>query len=96
MTIGIAASGHSAGAAVCDALLGAELLGRGSIKGFAVFTVFDSDGAPQWRTTQDGGLGTLELPDAWASAKPINSPKIWLISGLVVKSPASPMGSRRR
>ncbi|SFD77713.1 DUF6963 family protein [Salipiger profundus] len=69
MTIGIAASGPSAGAAVRDALLGAELLGRGSIKGFAVFTVFDPDGAPQWRSTQDGGLGTLALPESWASAQ---------------------------
>lgn len=69
MTIGIAASGPTAGAAVCDALLGAELLGRGSIKGFAVFTVFDSEGTPQWRTAQDGGLGSLELPDAWAGAE---------------------------
>ena len=31
---------------------------------------------------------------AWASASPISSPNIWLISGAVVKSPAAPKGSR--
>jgi hypothetical protein len=29
-----------------------------------------------------------------ASAAPISSPNIWLISGAVVKSPAEPRGSR--
>lgn len=69
MTIGIAASGHNAGAAVCDALLGAELLGRGSIGGFAVFVIFDAAGVPRWRKVQDGGLGALDLPADWAHAE---------------------------
>ncbi|WP_411469434.1 DUF6963 family protein, partial [Achromobacter xylosoxidans] len=44
MTIGIAAYGPNAGAAVRAAALGAELLGHGAIGGFAVFAVLDEQG----------------------------------------------------
>lgn len=69
MTIGVAASGPNAGAAVRDAVLGAELLGRGAIGGFAVFAVLDEQGRVAHRTTQRGGITALALPDAWLEAR---------------------------
>ncbi|MCR4266541.1 hypothetical protein [Nitratireductor sp. ZSWI3] len=69
MTIGIAAYGKRSGAAVVAAVLGAELLGRGAIGGFAVFAVLDPDGTPRYRTTQDGGISALEIPSAWLDAE---------------------------
>lgn len=65
MTIGVAAYGPNAGAAVRSAVLGAELLGRGAIGGFAVFAVLGDDGKVQHRVTQRGGIGTLDLPESW-------------------------------
>ena len=47
----VAAAGAQAGAAVFDAVLGAELLGRGAIGGFVVFAVLDEQGRLQYRTT---------------------------------------------
>lgn len=69
MTIGVAASGACAGAAVRAAVLGAELFGRGAIGGFAVFAVLDEAGRLDYRVTQRGGIGALALPDAWMTAK---------------------------
>ncbi|ULR89745.1 DUF6963 family protein [Comamonas sp. B21-038] len=63
MTIGIVASGTDAGAAVLDALLAAELFGRGAIGGFAVFAYVDADGDVQYLTTQQGGVSALGLCD---------------------------------
>lgn len=69
MTIAIAASGARAGAAVRDALLGAELLGRGAIGGFAVLAILDEDGRVRHRVTQRGGVCGLEVPEAWIAAR---------------------------
>lgn len=69
MTIGIASYGPDAGAAVITALLGAELLGRGAIGGFAVFAIMDGDGELHYRTTQEGGLSALLLPKGWRGAQ---------------------------
>ena len=69
MTIAIAASGARAGAAVRDALLGAELLGRGAIGGFAVLAILDEDGRLQHRVTQRDGVCGLEVPEAWMAAR---------------------------
>ncbi|MCD0502879.1 DUF6963 family protein, partial [Bordetella petrii] len=69
MTIGIAASGPRAGAAVRAALLGAELLGRGAIGGFAVYAVLDQDGVLHHCQTQRGGVGQLDMPSAWLDAR---------------------------
>ena len=49
MTIGVAASGPQAGAAVRAAALAAELMGHGAIGGFAVFAVMDDDGRVRHR-----------------------------------------------
>ncbi|MBV7483513.1 hypothetical protein [Bordetella sp. BOR01] len=68
MTIGIAASGPRAGAAVRAAVLGAELLGRGAIGGFAVYAVLDEHGRPHYCTTQRGGIGHAAIPEAWLDA----------------------------
>jgi len=68
MTIGIAASGPRAGAAVRAAVLGAELLGRGAIGGFAVFAVLDGQGRYCHCETQRGGIGALDIPGAWLEA----------------------------
>ena len=69
MTIGVAASGPRAGAAVREAVLGAELLGRGAIGGFAVFAVLDARGDLQYCETQRGGIGQLAIPPAWLDAR---------------------------
>ncbi|OWT71553.1 MULTISPECIES: hypothetical protein [unclassified Achromobacter] len=69
MTIGVAAFGDHAGAAVYEAVLGAELLGRGAIGGFAVMAVLDAAGAVQYRVTQRGGVSALDLPAGWRDAR---------------------------
>ncbi|WP_414474818.1 DUF6963 family protein [Microvirga sp. M2] len=69
MTLGVAARGENAGAAVQAAILGAELLGRGAIGGFAVFAILDDQGHVQYRTTQRGGIGKLDLPQDWIRAR---------------------------
>ena len=69
MTIGVAASGERAAWAVRDAVLGAELLGRGAIGGFAVLAVVDAGGALHYRETQRGGITALDLPPDWQSAR---------------------------
>lgn len=69
MTIGIAATGPRAGAAVHAAVLGAELLGRGAIGGFAVFAVLDAQGQWLHGVTQRGGIGQLQIPPAWLDAR---------------------------
>src|SRR6218665_1545674 len=63
MTIAIAASGSRAGAAVRDAVLGAELLGRGAIGGFAVLALLSGDGQLHHCMTQRGGASCLDMPD---------------------------------
>lgn len=68
MTIGIASFGTRSGAAVFNAVLAAELLGRGAIGGFAVFAILDADGKVHHRWTQDGGIGTLDIPASWHDA----------------------------
>ncbi|MFG5776966.1 DUF6963 family protein [Comamonas sp. J-3] len=68
MTIGIVANGANAGAAVVDALLATELLGRGAIGGFAVFAYVDAAGEMQYLTTQQGGVSSLGLFDACLTA----------------------------
>jgi len=65
MTIGIAAFGTHAGAAVYDAVLATELLGRGAITGFAVFAVLDASGFLHYRVTQRGGVTSLDIPAEW-------------------------------
>ena len=59
-----AAAGAQAGAAVFDAVLGAELLGRGAIGGFVVFAVLDEQGRLQYRTTarRRDGAGPAGVP----------------------------------
>lgn len=69
MTIGVAAYGNQAGAAVYAAVLGAELIGRGAIGGFAVFAILDTDGKLHYRCIQDGGVTALDLPEDWFAAK---------------------------
>jgi hypothetical protein len=69
MTIGVAACGPNAGAAVRAAVLGAELLGRGAIGGFAVFAVLDEQGSVGHRVSQRGGINALELPESWLRAR---------------------------
>lgn len=69
MTIGVAASGPRAGAAVRAAVLGAELLGRGAIGGFAVMAILDAQGELHHRVTQTGGVGQLGIPSAWLDAR---------------------------
>lgn len=69
MTIGVAANGQDAGAAVRAAVLGAELLGRGAIGGFAVFAILDEQGRVRHRVTQRGGIAALNLPGNWLKAR---------------------------
>lgn len=69
MTIGVAAHGPRAGAAVRAAVLAAELLGRGAIGGFGVFAILDGDGELRYRVTQNGGITALALPDEWLDAR---------------------------
>lgn len=69
MTIGVAASGPNAGAAVRAAVLGAELLGRGAIGGFAVYGMLDEQRRVRHRVTQHGGITSLSLPDSWLEAQ---------------------------
>lgn len=68
MTIGVAAAGGHAGAAVYEAVLAAELLGRGAIGGFAVFAVLDAAGKLAYRWTQRDGVSSLDLPAEWRDA----------------------------
>ncbi|OZI70823.1 DUF6963 family protein [Bordetella genomosp. 12] len=69
MTIGVAASGERAAWAVRDAVLGAELLGRGAIGGFAVLAILDEQGRVDYRSTQRGGVTALDLPASWQCAR---------------------------
>lgn len=69
MTIGVAAYGSNAGAAVRAAALAAELLGHGAIGGFAVFAVLDEDGRVRHATVQRGGVTALDLPPTWLRAR---------------------------
>lgn len=69
MTIGVAASGPNAGAAVQAAVLGAELLGRGAIGGFAVYAVLNEQGRVEHCVTQRGGIMALALPEKWLQAR---------------------------
>jgi hypothetical protein len=69
MTIGVAANGQNAGAAVRAAVLGAELLGRGAIGGFAVFAILDEHGRVRHRVTQRGGIEAVNLPESWLTAQ---------------------------
>ena len=68
MTLGIAAHGPQAGAAVRQAVIAAELLGRGEIGGFAVFAVMDAAGRVQHCAGQQGGVTALQIPPAWLAA----------------------------
>jgi len=69
MTIGIAASGPRAGSAIRSAVLGAELLGRGAIGGFAVFAILDDEGCFTHCETQRGGIDALHLPPSFLQAQ---------------------------
>lgn len=70
MTIGIATRGPRAGLAAWRALLAAELLGRGEIGGFCVFTWRDAAGEFRQLVTQQGGTSGLpELPPGWQEAE---------------------------
>lgn len=68
MTLGIAAHGPQAGAAVRQAVIAAELLGRGEIGGFAVFAVIDAAGLAHHCWGQQGGITALQIPPAWLAA----------------------------
>lgn len=70
MTIGIATRGPMAGLAAWRSLLAAELLGRGEIAGFCVFTWRDAKGRFHQVTTQRGGTSGLpELTSGWREAE---------------------------
>lgn len=69
MTIGIACYGENAVAAAMAAVLGAELIGRGEIGGFAVLAVLDENGMLQHRCVQRNGVSGLQIPESWRTAK---------------------------
>lgn len=69
MTIGVAAYGPGAGAAVRTAALAAELLGHGAIGGFAVFAILDAHGRVRQTACQRGGIAALDLPASWLDAR---------------------------
>jgi hypothetical protein len=69
MTIGIACVGDDPVAAIVAAVLGAELIGRGAIGGFAVLAVLDAAGEFHHSCVQRGGVSALVIPPAWRSAK---------------------------
>ena len=69
MTIAIAAYGPNAGRAVCRGLRAAEILGRGAIGGFAVFSVIDRHGRHRQVSCQDGGIAALPLDDGCLAAR---------------------------
>ncbi|WP_050759191.1 DUF6963 family protein [Pseudooceanicola batsensis] len=60
MTVGIAAYGLEAGRAVLEGVLATEVLGRGSIGGFVVFSVLDEHGQHQQVSLQCGGITALD------------------------------------
>ncbi|MEG0922497.1 MAG: hypothetical protein RSD57_10765 [Comamonas sp.] len=68
MTLGIAAHGPQAGAAIHQAVVAAELLGHGEIGGFVVFSVIDTAGHIQQCSVQQGGITALNLPADWLAA----------------------------
>lgn len=69
MTIGIACWGEHAVAGAMAAVLGAELLGRGDIGGFAVLSVLDADLQFQHVSVQRGGVSELDFPTSWHAAR---------------------------
>lgn len=69
MTIGVAAAGENAGAAVRAAALAAELMGHGAIGGFAVFAIMNDAGRVHHASCQRGGVTALDLPDDWLQAR---------------------------
>ncbi|MEW5420343.1 hypothetical protein [Amorphus sp. 3PC139-8] len=69
MTIGIAAYGPGAGRAVLDGVLATEILGRGAIGGFAVFSVLDERGEHHQVACQEGGVAGLPGADTYRGAQ---------------------------
>ncbi|MGV2866294.1 DUF6963 family protein [Achromobacter sp. AGC39] len=69
MTIGVAAAGPNAGAAVHAAALAAELMGHGAIGGFAVLAILDDAGRVHHASCQRGGVSALDLPAHWLQAR---------------------------
>ncbi|WP_051242044.1 DUF6963 family protein [Stappia stellulata] len=69
MTIGIAAYGQNAGRAVLDGLRATEVLGRGAIGGFAVFSILDRQGVHRQIACQRGGASQLQAADAFGDAR---------------------------
>lgn len=69
MTIAIAAHGPKAGYAVRQGLRGAEILGRGAIGGFAVFSVIDGRGRHRQICCQDGGVRALPLDETFQATR---------------------------
>lgn len=70
MTIGIAASGTSAGLAVFRALRAVETAGSGCIGGFASFAAITAGGKLLRATTQRGGTSTLFVVDERTGTEP--------------------------
>ncbi|MEM8915947.1 MAG: hypothetical protein AAGC83_08920 [Pseudomonadota bacterium] len=85
MTIGIAATGPNAGAAIIKALAAVERHARGAIGGFVSLVGFGTDGEIIQATTQTSGTAGLfnrsEIPDRFASAP---------IAGLMSSGPNRP------
>jgi len=68
MTIGIACFGDDPVRAAIRAVIGAELLGRGAIGGFAVLALLDEQGVFHHASVQRGGVSAIDIPPQWARA----------------------------
>lgn len=68
MTVGIACFGDDPVRAAIRAVLGAELLGRGAIGGFAVVAMLDEEGIFHYASVQRGGVSAIDIPLQWARA----------------------------
>lgn len=86
MTIGIAASGPRAGAAILRALEVAETVGTGAIGGFVSFVAIGDGGVLHRAETQSGGttklFGSAGMPDSIANAT---------VAGLMSSGPNRPV-----
>lgn len=87
MTIGIAASGQGAGAAVYEALRVIETVSRGEIGGFVTLAFITSAGQVRYVTTQDGGVTALGIQDDSVASRSVRDARL---AALISSGPNRP------
>lgn len=95
MTIGIGASGPGAGLAVFRGLQAAEAVGRGSIRGFAVFAAIMPSGQLVYAETQRGGSRTLFIEAETTGIDPTPQIQLATAAAIISSGPERPLPLRQ-